>query len=84
MKAFPFLQFALNNTTSFATRIALNKLVLGFRSKDTISTLSDLLPEDIERLRPIKRIKAEDITAFNTLGAATDSPTDCQANVDSI
>ena len=23
--------------------------------------LSDLLPEDIERLRPIKRVKAEDI-----------------------
>lgn len=65
-KAIPFLQFALNNAISFATGTASNELALGFLPKDTVSALSDLLPEDIERLRPIKRAEAEDIIAFST------------------
>ena len=65
-KAIPFLQFALNNSTSFATGFAPNELALGFRPKDTVGALLDLPPEDIERLRPIKRAEAEDMMAFST------------------
>ena len=54
----------LNNTTNFAIGFALNKLVYGFRVRDILEALNDLLLEDIERLRLIKRLEVEDIIAF--------------------
>ena len=65
--AIPFLQSALNNATNFATGFALNKLVYGFRVRDILGALNNLLPEDIERLRLIKRLEAEDMIAFATV-----------------
>ena len=41
-------------------------MVYGFRVRDILGALNDLLPEDIERLRLIKRLEVEDIIAFTT------------------
>ena len=59
----PFLQALLNNSTT-STGFAPNKLAYGFRVRDTLGLLSDLLPKDLDSLRLIKREEVDDAIAF--------------------
>ena len=59
----PFLQASLNNSIT-TTGFAPNELAYGFRVRDTLGLLADLPPEDLDRLRLIKREEADNAIAF--------------------
>ena len=67
----PFLQACLNNSVSSVTGFAPNELAYGFRVRDTLSMLSDLPAEDLNKLRLIKREEADDAIAFANAMAKT-------------
>ena len=54
----------MNNLVSSITRFAPNELVYRFRVRDTLRILSNLLVEDLNRLRLIKREEADNTIAF--------------------
>ncbi len=64
--ALPYLQGSLNNSRNASTGYAPNELAYGFRTNDTLDTLTktDLTPEDYTRIRQIYREEAEDSIAF--------------------
>ena len=59
----PFLQASLNNSVT-STGFAPNELAYGFRVRDTLGLLADLPPEDLDRLRLIKREEANNAIIF--------------------
>ena len=66
----PFLQVSLNNSVT-SIGFTPNKLAYGFRIRDTLGLLIDLLPEDLDRLRLIKREEANNAIAFANVMAKT-------------
>lgn len=66
----PFLQGSLNNSMT-STGFAPNELAYGFRVRDTLGLLADLPPEDLDRLRLVKREEADDAIAFANAIAKT-------------
>ena len=66
----PFLQASLNNSVT-STGFAPNELAYGFRVRDSLGLLADLPPEDLNRLRLIKREEADDAIAFANAMAKT-------------
>ena len=66
----PFLQGTLNNSVT-STGFAPNELAYGFRVRDTLGLLADLPPENLNRLRLIKREEADNAIAFANAMAKT-------------
>ena len=66
----PFLQTSLNNSVT-STGFAPNELAYGFRVRDSLGLLANLPPEDLNRLRLIKREEADDAIAFANAMAKT-------------
>ncbi|KAL9627199.1 MAG: hypothetical protein Q9164_007677, partial [Protoblastenia rupestris] len=53
-----------NNSTNFTTGFAPNELVYKFKVNNNFALLEDLLAEDYEKLRKIKRDAAKNAIAF--------------------
>lgn len=49
IKTLPFVQTAINNTTSTATGLVPNEIIYGFRNNDTLKLITDFLAEDFNR-----------------------------------
>ena len=60
----PFMQATINNSPSATTGAAPNEICYGFKVNNTVGMLSDLLPEDFNKLRLQRREEAEDSIAF--------------------
>lgn len=59
-----YLQFIINNFISASTDLISNEMIYEFRVNDTLSVLSDLSSEDINRLRQIKRDQVKKIIVW--------------------
>ena len=59
VNAFPFFQTTINNAVSTATGLVPNEIVYGFRNNDTLKLITDLPPEDFNRLKLIYREQAK-------------------------
>ena len=60
----PYMQASLNNSPNTSTGSSPNELCYGFKVNNSVGLLSDLPPEDFDRLRLQKRESAEDCMAF--------------------
>lgn len=65
-EALPWIQ-SIHNNSMTSTGFAPNELAYGFKVNDTVGMLSDLPPEDWDRMRLIKREEAEQAMSFASI-----------------